>query len=50
MRCPFSTKLLDVILDIPSQSLFLVMEHVDTDLKKMLNQSKKLCLEELHVI
>ena len=42
--------MIDVIFDVPSQSLFLVMEHVDTDLKRMLNQSRKLCLEESHVI
>jgi mitogen-activated protein kinase 1/3 len=42
--------LLDVILDFADDYIFLVMEHVDSDLKKVFASSRKIEFTEEHII
>jgi serine/threonine protein kinase len=45
-----TTTLLDVIVNFEQDYMFIVMEHVDSDLKKILNSSRNIEFNDQHVL
>ena len=45
-----TTALLDIIYNFDQDYIFIVMEHVDSDLKKILNSSRNIEFNDQHVL